>query len=87
MHNGYIYLYYTFKKFGNCGFENAQVPVNRVSRFTMIGDKVDKQSEDLRIAPTDPFGQFVNAQPRPGRLLEFGVVHLCSDRSAQAYLK
>ena len=42
---GFIYLYYTFNKFGACGQNIATTPVNRVSRFTMSGNAVSRSSE------------------------------------------
>jgi glucose/arabinose dehydrogenase len=58
-HN-YVYLYYTFKKFGVCPTDwkpaNTNNPVNRVSRFVMSGDTIDPSSEEVLIdnipAPT-----------------------------------
>ncbi len=35
--NGFIYLFYTFNKFGGCETNTANAPVNRVSRFTLSG--------------------------------------------------
>jgi glucose/arabinose dehydrogenase len=48
--NHYIYLYYTFKKFGTCEYNTANIPVNRVSRF-ILGDNniVDPASETVLI--------------------------------------
>jgi glucose/arabinose dehydrogenase/PKD repeat protein len=46
--NGYIYLFYSYNKFGQCPEgqpNNANNPVNRVSRFTMSGDTVTPGSE------------------------------------------
>ena len=58
--NNYVYLYYTFAKFGGCPTDwnpdNANNPVNRVSRFAMSGDTIDPSSEEVLIdnilAPT-----------------------------------
>ena len=50
--NGYIYLYYTFKKHNRCPQGdpgNRRNPVNRVSRFVMSGDTVDPASEQVLI--------------------------------------
>jgi glucose/arabinose dehydrogenase len=48
--NRYIYLYYTFKKFGNCDYSSANGPVNRVSRF-ILGDNdvVSPSSETVLV--------------------------------------
>ena len=35
--NGFIYLFYTFNKFGSCERLSPKAPVNRVSRFTLSG--------------------------------------------------
>lgn len=48
--NKYVYLYYTYKKFGVCPQDqpaNNKNPVNRVSRFVMNGNTVDETSEEI----------------------------------------
>jgi glucose/arabinose dehydrogenase len=50
--NGYVYLYYTFKKHRACPVDKParnDNPVNRVSRFTMSGDTANPQSEKVLI--------------------------------------
>ena len=47
--NGYVYVYYTFKKYPKCKRDIAAVPVNRVSRFTMTGDVISPSSERILI--------------------------------------
>jgi glucose/arabinose dehydrogenase len=47
--NGYVYVYYTFKKFPKCKRDIADVPVNRVSRFKMKGDVIKPASEKILI--------------------------------------
>jgi chitodextrinase len=50
--NKYVYLYYTYNKFGVCPTSqptNANNPVNRVSRFVMSGDIVDPATEKVLI--------------------------------------
>ncbi len=47
--NGFVYVYYTFKKFPKCKRDIANVPVNRVSRFTMTGDTISAASEKILI--------------------------------------
>jgi glucose/arabinose dehydrogenase len=47
--NGYVYVYYTFKKFDPCKRDMVDVPVNRVSRFTMTGNTIDPASEKILI--------------------------------------
>jgi glucose/arabinose dehydrogenase len=46
--NHYIYLYYTFNKYGDCATSGANTPVNRLSRFTLgDNDVVDPASENI----------------------------------------
>jgi glucose/arabinose dehydrogenase len=47
--NGYVYLFYTFRKFSACPRNVAGTPVNRVSRFTMRGNGVDRTSERVLV--------------------------------------
>ncbi len=47
--NGFVYLYYTFKKFPVCKRDIAGVPVNRVSRFKMAGNTIKKSSEKVLV--------------------------------------
>ena len=50
--NKYVYLYYTYNKFGVCPTgqpTDANNPVNRVSRFVMTGDTVDPATEKVLI--------------------------------------
>jgi glucose/arabinose dehydrogenase len=49
--NGYVYLYYTFNKFGTCPDKQParNNPVNRVSRFEMVGDTIDFGTEEVLI--------------------------------------
>jgi glucose/arabinose dehydrogenase/PKD repeat protein len=66
--NRAIYLYYTFKKSGVCGFDSVTGPVNRVSRF-ILGDNdlVDLASEVVLIDNIPSTGGNHNAGD-----LEFG---------------
>jgi glucose/arabinose dehydrogenase len=59
--NGFVYLYYTFRKFADCAIRTAQVPVNRVSRFTMTGDTINPASEKILIGGMPSFGGNHNA--------------------------
>ncbi len=43
--NGFVYLYYTYAKHGNCGTDLVTGPANRVARFTMVGNTLDAASE------------------------------------------
>jgi glucose/arabinose dehydrogenase len=47
--NGFVYVYYTFKKFPKCKRDINNVPVNRVSRFTMGGDTISPSTEKILI--------------------------------------
>ena len=47
--NGYVYVYYTFKKFPICQRDIVDVPVNRVVRFTMVGNTINPSSEKVLI--------------------------------------
>ena len=50
--NRYVYLYYTYNRFGVCPTgqpTNTSNPVNRVSRFVMPGDTVDQATEKVLI--------------------------------------
>jgi glucose/arabinose dehydrogenase/Ca2+-binding RTX toxin-like protein len=50
--NNYVYLYYSFKKFGVCPSNEPTNPnnaVNRVSRFVMSGDTINPSSEEVLI--------------------------------------
>jgi glucose/arabinose dehydrogenase len=47
--NGYVYVYYSFKKFPICKRDITDVPVNRVVRFTMVGNKIRSPSEKILI--------------------------------------
>ena len=46
---GFVYVYYTFRNNTTCGTLSSNVPVDRVSRFTMVGDKVKPASEKILI--------------------------------------
>ncbi|MDX6647480.1 MAG: hypothetical protein QOK40_3207, partial [Miltoncostaeaceae bacterium] len=45
----FIYVYYTYKRFGNCDYRTADSPVNRVSRFTLNEDTVDPATETVLV--------------------------------------
>jgi glucose/arabinose dehydrogenase len=48
--NHFIYLYYTFRKFGVCEYNTSRAPVNRVSRFVLSDDSViDPATETVLI--------------------------------------
>jgi glucose/arabinose dehydrogenase len=55
--NRYIYLFYTFKKSGNCNTNTSNVPVNRVSRFILPSTNViDPKSEKVLINNIPSYG-------------------------------
>ena len=45
--NNYVYLYYTFNKYGTCNEDQVDGPVNRMSRFELIGNTIDPASETV----------------------------------------
>jgi glucose/arabinose dehydrogenase len=60
--NHFIYLYYTWKRFGNCDYSSATGPVNRVSRFVLgDNDVVDPASEQVLIDNIPNFDGIHNA--------------------------
>jgi glucose/arabinose dehydrogenase/PKD repeat protein len=58
--NRFIYLYYTFNKSGVCEARTEQIPVNRVSRFT-LSDTLDPQSEVVLIDNVPSYANNHNA--------------------------
>ena len=55
--NHYIYLYYTYDKFGGCATQGADVPVNRVSRFRLPKSNViDPGTERILINNVPNYG-------------------------------
>jgi len=52
--NGFIYLFYTFNKFGACGQNTATTPVNRVSRFTLSTANTVSRSSELILIDNIP---------------------------------
>ena len=48
--NQFVYLYYTFNKYGTCERNTAKAPVNRVSRFVLsTSNQIDTDSERVLI--------------------------------------
>ncbi len=50
--NHYIYLFYTYNKYGVCPYQeptNPKNPVHRVSRFVMSGDTIDLSTEQVLV--------------------------------------
>lgn len=45
--NNYVYLYYTFNKNGTCNESEVDGPVNRLSRFELLGNTIDPASETV----------------------------------------
>ena len=66
--NGHVYLYYTYKKTGTCEYRTPNVPVNRVSRFTLGGNDLIAPSSEVVLVDNIPsYGGNHNAGA-----LEFG---------------
>jgi glucose/arabinose dehydrogenase len=59
--NGFVYLYYTYRKFPDCAILTKKVPVNRVSRFTMVGNTIEPTTEKILINGIVNFGGNHNA--------------------------
>ena len=66
--NNYIYLYYTFAKFGVCDTSGPNTPVNRVSRFTLAADDTVSSASEVFLIDNihSPAGNH-NARRRPVR--------------------
>lgn len=48
--NRFVYLFYTFKKFGSCPTSGSSTPVNRVSRFVLpVGNIIDPATEVILV--------------------------------------
>jgi len=68
--NGFIYLYYTFNRFGSCA-QNASVsPVNRVSRFTLTSTNTVSRASELVL---------IDNIPSPNGNHNGGDLHVASD--------
>jgi glucose/arabinose dehydrogenase len=67
--NGFVYLFYTFAKFGTCPTNSPQAPVNRVSRFTLNGDTINSASELV----------LLDGMPSPNGNHNAGDVHVGND--------
>jgi glucose/arabinose dehydrogenase len=52
--NHYIYVFYTYKKQGNCETNDASKPVNRVSRFTLNDNNTISPSSELVLIDNIP---------------------------------
>jgi glucose/arabinose dehydrogenase len=52
--NRFIYLYYTYKKFGSCPYNTNQIPVNRVARFTVGAGNIVNPSSQLVLIDNIP---------------------------------
>jgi glucose/arabinose dehydrogenase/PKD repeat protein len=52
--NGFIYLYYTFSKFGNCDLNSPTGPVNRVSRFVLPSTNVIDPASEVVLVDNIP---------------------------------
>jgi uncharacterized repeat protein (TIGR01451 family) len=52
--NQFIYLFYTFKKFGSCPVSGSSTPVNRVSRFVLPPGNVINAASELVLVDNMP---------------------------------
>lgn len=60
--NHYVYVYYTFKKFGGCPIQRPKVPVNRLARFVLGADNtIDPATERPLIDNVPSYGATHNA--------------------------
>ena len=59
--NGYVYVYYTFRKYPACKERAEHVPVNRVSRFTMVGNTIKPSTEKVLVDEMKSFNGNHNA--------------------------
>lgn len=56
--NHYIYLYYTFNKFGTCNESEVDGPVNRLSRFILPDTNVVDPASEVVLVDTPPMFKF-----------------------------
>lgn len=59
--NGFIYLYYTFNKFGTCATQLPTYPVNRVSRFVLADNLINPATELILVDNIPSVGGMHNA--------------------------
>lgn len=60
--NHFVYIYYTFKKFGGCPSDTDKVPVNRAVRYRLRGDStLDPRSARILIDNVPSFHAIHNA--------------------------
>jgi glucose/arabinose dehydrogenase/chitodextrinase len=52
--NHYVYVYYTYKKYGTCDESEITGPVNRLSRFTLSDNDVIDPASELVLFDTPP---------------------------------
>src|SRR5262245_43833977 len=52
--NGYVYVYYTFAKFGVCDTNTATAPVNRVARFVLSATNIVDPASELVLIDNIP---------------------------------
>ncbi len=52
--NHFVYVYYTFKKFGTCNTSTSDVPVNRVSRFVLGDNDIIAPSSEMVLIDNIP---------------------------------
>jgi glucose/arabinose dehydrogenase/PKD repeat protein len=68
--NHYIYLYYTFKKLGNCDYNSASGPVNRLSRFVLADNNVVNPASETVL---------IDNIPQPDGIHNAGDLHFGKD--------
>jgi glucose/arabinose dehydrogenase/Ca2+-binding RTX toxin-like protein len=68
--NRYVYLYYTYKKFGVCDLQTSLSPVNRVSRFVLADSNVVNPASEVVL---------IDNIPQPGGFHDGGDLHFGKD--------
>lgn len=56
--NHYIYLYYTYKKFGTCNINSPDDPVNRLSRFYLPENNSASPASEVVLLDTPPLPSY-----------------------------
>ncbi|MBA4117248.1 MAG: PQQ-dependent sugar dehydrogenase, partial [Rubrobacter sp.] len=81
--NGYVYLYYTYKKYGVCPEKEPQRndnPVNRVARFEMTGDTIAPNPVPDPNPNDGPGEVLINNIPSPNGNHNAGDLHFGKDK-------
>jgi glucose/arabinose dehydrogenase len=80
--NGYVYLYYTYKKYGVCPEKDPQQsnnPVNRVARFRMTGDTIAPDPSPDPTPDDGPGEILISNIPSPNGNHNAGDLHFGKD--------